>query len=385
MRKFSGNLPEVGRHNIGWTLFVLAVTACAVADTNSTTTTTTFTPTTEEIPEPTLVTSTGVATTTTSDDTGTTEDPSTSNSHPSDTLVLPDFGDDGPDCNGKIDILFAIDVGVDSEDTWQRMLSAFEQARPQFVEWFANFDTHWMVVTQFPHWGTLACVENCANNNGESCAPLIPGGYPCAAYTDGSLSECDATKGAGLTFPAGLSSTNKRCELAGEQRYIQSSEQPDLLAALECITNVGWTDGVGVHLEEAMVESISPTMAKVPSGCNYGFLRDDALLLVIWHSHYIGTDANPTGPKDWAASLYGAKGGDEDKVAVVGIVTDSTLPEPTVCEKEGWYEYASDVERFLHFDIKHAIHGSYCADDYFPFLKQGMELALALCGEQPPT
>ncbi len=362
-------------------LFLALAPACGTAEEPSTTTTTTFTPTTDAVPQPTLATTTGVLPTTT--EAATTEDPEPTQDHPGTSPVLPDFGGDGPDCNGKIDILFINDRW---HTYWPTMKAALEVVRPKFVEWFANFDTHWMSATVHKTWGMLECPEVCAANDGVTCHPAGPHLYPCAAHTDGSLTPCDTTRGAGLTFLAGFESPNKRCELAGGQRYIQSTQEPDLLSALECITTFGYTDITGIYAEEAMVNAIKPTMTKVPDGCNYKFLRDDALLLIVLMSHNLGSGGSFAGlPEDWANVIYASKGGDEDKVLVLGIVTDRTLPEPTICEKVGSVDYSSDVEHFLHFEIKHAIHGSQCADDYVPFFEEAMERALELCGAEPPT
>lgn len=367
-----------------WTL----VAGCGGVEEVSTTTTTTFTATSEgEMPQPTLGTSTSAPTSTSTGSTSEGDDDGSTTGHPDTSTVQPDFGSDGPDCNGKIDILFVFDRHWYVENHWLRLNYALAATLPKFVEWFGGFDTHWMVAKIFTKWGIAACPEECAANEGETCEPLGPPDYPCGPHTDDSLTECDTVIGAGATFPAGFESANKRCELAGGERYIQSSEEPDLLAALQCITATGWIDGAVGHAELGMVEALKPTMTKVPGGCNLGFLRDDALLLIVYYSTWGGLGDSFAGePAEWAEVIYDAKNGDKDKVAVVGIVTDKTSPEDqSICGKVGSVDYATAVEQFLHFEIKHAVPGSYCADTYVPYFEQGLELALALCGEQPPT
>ncbi|MGB1013702.1 MAG: hypothetical protein ACPG4T_06190, partial [Nannocystaceae bacterium] len=264
-----------------------------------------------------------------------------------------------------------------------RMDAALTQVRPKFVEWFANFDTHWMVIDGQRSWGLTECDEYCAATNDQTCEPHGPPDYPCAPYTDGSITECDNIRGAGLTFPAGYESSNKRCELAGGERYIQSSIEPDLLDALTCTTTVGFSDTL-TSAEWEMIEALKPTQTKVPGGCNLGFLRDDALLVVVFFTGYAATDSSLAGePSEWAAALYDAKFGDQDKVAVIGIITDRSSEDPTVCPKIG-SGYSSDVEEFLHYHIKHFVHGSICAEDYSPILLEGMEMALELCGAEVP-
>ncbi len=260
--------------------------------------------------------------------------------------------------------------------------SQWDQARdvilPQAVEWFANFDTHWLVATPHEIWGIEECVSECSLEG--TCYPVGPPTYPCEGYEE--LTSCDTTRGAGLTFPAGFKAANKRCIT---DRFARSEANPDLLDSLECLTDVGWTTHGGVFAEWGMVEAIRPSQTKVPGGCNLGFLRDDALLFVVLVSRYAGKGASPAGtPEEWASSLYSAKG-DKDKVVVLGIVNDRSVPNG-VCEGEdGLEEWGDDVVRFLHVEIEHSVLGSICADDYAPFFKSAMTQALNLCGAAPPT
>jgi len=236
------------------------------------------------------------------------------------------------------------------------------------------------------YWGLWNCPERCAETNGVTCTPTGPAEYPCEPYNSSSISDCDEIEGAGRTFPAGFGSSNKRCEIAGDNRFASSQLEPDLGVTLECLTSVGYSDGFSV-VELAMVEALKPAMTKVPGGCNLGFLRDDALLVIFLYTPYAGVEgSSPVGTaSEWAEKVYAAKFGDKDKVAVVGIVTDASQEAPTVCEKVGTLLNQSLVEQFLNVHIKHAIHGSRCADNYAPALEEGMRLALDLCGAEPPT
>lgn len=298
---------RVTRTTLAW-VTAIGLSSCGSPTEEVTTTTTTFSPwTTEPMPEPTLATSTGEPLTTSSD-TDTT-DPGSTTGHPTDTATPPDFGEGGPDCNGKIDILFAFNRTWDTEEFWPRMDAALTVVRPMMIEWFANFDTHWMVAMTTPKWGLVGCEEECAANDGATCEPIGPPDFPCEPYTDGTLDDCDNTLGAGAVFPVGFSASNTRCELAGGKRYIESSQTEDLLGELECITQTGWTNGDGATTEPAMVEAFSPLLSKLPDSCNLGFLRDDALLLIVLFSPYLHTGLSMAGlPEEWASKIYEAKG-----------------------------------------------------------------------------
>ncbi|MGB1016805.1 MAG: hypothetical protein ACPG4T_21880 [Nannocystaceae bacterium] len=366
-------------------LLLLLPVACAAPEVvDDTTTTTTYGWTGTTLPQPTTSTTTG-----NDEDTeaATTEGPATTTTgHPDTTGILPDFGGEGLGCGGKIDFLFVLDRWKLSEPYWARMDAALEEMRPKFVDWFANFDTHWMVVDGLNYWGLWNCPERCAETNGATCTPTGPAEYPCEPYNTNSISDCDEIEGAGRTFPAGFGSSNKRCELAGGNRFASSKLESDLDATLECLTAVGYSDGFSTA-ELAMVEALKPAMTKVPGGCNLGFLRDDALLVIVLFTPYAGVEgSSPVGnASEWAEKVYAAKFGDKDKVAVIGIVRDFTQEEPTVCEKLGTLLNQSLVEQFLNIQMTHSVFGSICAESYTPTLEDGMRLALELCGADPPT
>ncbi|MGB1013800.1 MAG: hypothetical protein ACPG4T_06685 [Nannocystaceae bacterium] len=362
-------------------LLALVLAGCSEVASTSTTTTT-FTPH-PDIPQPTWVSSTGFdpATSGTTSETETTD---STTGHPDTSSVQPDFGSDGDLCGGKMDILLVLDRHEAMEAHWHKLEAALEVARPIYQHALSNFDTHWMVVDGRFSWGDLACEPRCAETNGATCAPDGPAEHPCAPFTDGSLTECDLIRGAGLTFPVGAGAANQRCE-TGPHRYI-SSETEDPSTALECITTTGYSDSNSVYAELAMTLAVEPLMTGVPGGCNLGFLRSDALLFVVFVSANGSWDGSPAGlPSEWADALYAAKGGNKDKVMVLGIVTDKSSEEPTVCERVGNVIHGTDVEEFLHKHMKWFVHGSICAGDYTPFFEQGLELAFELCGAEIPT
>jgi len=191
----------------------------------------------------------------------------------------------------------------------------------------------------------------------------------------------------GAYLPKRDRAANKRCQL-GPHRYI-SSETEDPAGALECITTTGYGDHNSFFAELSMVKAVEPIITRVPGGCNLGFLRSEALLVVVYvspHRSWEVWEASAAGfPSEWAETLYAAKNGDKDKLMVLGIVTDMSSEDPTVCEKLGGSLHGTDVESFLYNHIKWFVHGSDCADDYTPFFAEGLELALELCGAEIPT
>jgi hypothetical protein len=76
--------------------------------------------------------------------------------------------------------------------------------------------------------------------------------------------------------------------------------------------------GAGQQYLGAMVKAVGPTL-NAPDGCNAGFVRPDAMLVVV-----LITDEqdikSPGTPEGLAASLIAAKAGYTDGIVVVGLL-----------------------------------------------------------------
>ncbi|MBZ5708216.1 hypothetical protein [Nannocystis pusilla] len=221
-----------------------------------------------------------------------------------------DLGNLQPEgCKGKIDFLFVIS----RHDYMNAVQAQLAEAVPKFLETiqtkFADFDYHVMVVKGDPLWGSLACNAECP---GPFTYCSVPNAYPCEML--GKLAECDTTWGAGAVFNVGENTPNKPCDIADGRRYL-TRDTPDLSETFACIAQVG-TDG-GDLLGEALVHAVSPELNDA-GGCNEGFLRDDALLVVTLAS--ITGDFNSEGtPAEWAQAVITAKHEEEGSVVMFGI------------------------------------------------------------------
>ncbi len=365
----------------------IAIAGCSAEATDPTTSTTTGVHTTTgDLPEPTWNSATGTPGSDSSTDSNEPTEPTTTTGHnPSSTTSVPDFGDQNLGCNGKIDFLFVIDREQGMHKYWPKFWAAFPSFIEDVLETFANFDLHFMVVDGYGSmtadvsgWGMNECIEPCADNG--TCYPTGPEDYPCEAYEDGILDTC-GMKGAGIVFPAGFEAANRDCGVVGGRRYVDSREQPDLEETVKCISKLGY-GYASSRPEVSMLWSVSPD--EKPADCNQGFLRDDALLVIVYYS-YVGHESVEGPPGLWAEKLYTLKGGDQDKLAVIGIIDDGSYDEEiAVCPPgDGFYWETSAA--FLHFYIKHKVEGSLCATDYAPYLDAGIELVADLCDAEIPT
>lgn len=231
---------------------------------------------------------------------------------------------------------------------------------------FADWDTHIMVVDSTKWWGLNSC-EQC-----DTVCETTPG-YPCYVNTGfGYLDDCDVNIGAGVTFPAGIGSSNHRCELAGGRRYI-TREEPNPAAAFECISGIGVTGGS--RGAEAVWYAVGETI-NGPGGCNDGFVRDDALLVVtILQDNY---DQDSEGwPEIWASSLVAIKGNDPDAVVLLVVTTDVDMPDG-LCWPDEFEPTPNRLRTFADL-MPHGLVGSICEPDWTPFFDEAADLVLSQC------
>lgn len=281
--------------------------------------------------------------------------------------VPPDLGPPGPaGCQGKIDFLFVI-------SNYGGMTSHQKQvhtALPEFIATiegnFPEFDRHIMVVETDESWFMNDC-SLC----GPGCDPN--GELPtCGAELD----ACDSALGAGVTFPAGKDSSARRCELA-TGRYI-TREDPDPVAAFLCTAKVGSGGGVD-RPADAMVAALSAKLLGLPpyppTGCNQGFLRDDALLVVtLINDHADGYSSGPA--EAWRDALMDAKHQDGDAFQLLVISTDNDVHDG---ECGGWNGGFPHRLREFTKIVPYGLFGSICAESYGPFFELAAGEILKRC------
>mgnify|MGYP000896235152 CR=1 FL=1 len=233
-------------------------------------------------------------------------------------LDVGDVADAGPGqpagCKGKIDFLFVISragqMGIEFENgsIYGRLLASAPEFLASIKDKFADFDVHVLVTKGDDKWGSAYCDEECPGPFTEWCKPGSD--YPCEMI--GKLPECDLTWGAGVVFNAGWLAPNKPCDVPDGQRYI-SGDQANFDEAFACIMQVGAS---GYYLvPQALAAAVSPQLTG-PGGCNEGFLRDDALLVVTFVTNMLHDVDSKGTPAEWAQAVLDAKGGDVSSVVM---------------------------------------------------------------------
>jgi len=115
-----------------------------------------------------------------------------------------------------------------------------------------------------------------------------------------------------------------------------------------------------------------------PNGCNQGFLRDDAPLIVVYVASLVAGDYPP---EFWANTLFDAKGGGSDAVGVIGIVSDHMIEDP-ICLPAS--NDPSPTIEFLRDYMPQHVLGSICGEDLTPYFDQGIEMTRELCQQYVP-
>lgn len=248
--------------------------------------------------------------------------------------AMPDLGDGNPvGCKGKIDLLFVISRSGLMEGLQAKMIDAFPKFIATIESKFDDFDYHIMVIDgDEEQWGSANCNEDCPildckigdlccgingqpDKIGESCCGVED--YPCE-YIE-AVSDCDIALGAGSVFPAGNYASNKLCPIDGGRRYITKG-QKDLTETFACVAQIG-VNGGG-QLGEALTAAVHQSSTD-PGGCNAGFLRDDALLMVTFiqaNPDHGGGGLDSEGfAEDWAKAVRDAKHGDPESVVMLSF------------------------------------------------------------------
>ena len=282
-----------------------------------------------------------------------------------------DFGDGKPvGCKGKIDFLFVISSGGWMFNDQQKLLAAYPDFMAAIEAEFPDFDRH-ILVTDGDAYYQMGDCSLCADP--EDCDPKSlekSCGIP--------LDTCDKKLGAGIVFPIGENASNRRCDLADGRRYITNAD-PDPLAAFECIAQVG-SGGDGENLAEAMVAALQPELND--SGCcNEGFLRDDALLVVILIKD-TGDNFSQGAPDEWVDWLYWSKGDNKDAVFVLAITTDSDI-YPSLCWPNKPPTEEGRLRTFVNL-VEHGYIGSICAESFGPFFAEALAQFGPLCDSLIP-
>jgi len=286
-----------------------------------------------------------------------------------------DFGPvQPPGCKGKVDLLFVISRQGTMKTEQTQVLASFAGFIDTIEQKLEGFDVHIMTANPDGDWpGDVCQYQGGCKMNWPECGDWAEG-YDCATYPD-MVTPCDRKLGAGLIFNAGADAANRLCDLQDGKRYIMSG-QPDMAGALECIAKVGWSGGDAV-MGDAMIAALSPAL-NGPGGCNEGFLREDALLVVVLITDYADGDSKSYAKQQYEAII--AAKGDPSAVVMLAVVKNAPGEFEPAEACDYWGEPSYGIFEDLLSRFPYTVFGDTCTPSFAPFFDQAADKISEACG-----
>lgn len=258
-----------------------------------------------------------------------------------------------PGCD-KVDFLFVIDNSESMADEQDSLVASV----PGFI---AGIESTLSEVEGF-HVGVISTDEYARNP--EECREL----------------------GALITQTGGEGSSNMVCgPFAEGGRYM--TEADDFDHAFACTAAIGIAGDGNERTVDALLAALSVD-ANAPGACNEGFIRDDALLVVVLitdeeddHEMLAGLQiAGSQGhPPDWYQALLDRKGVPEN-VAILSLVGHD---KPNACPDFQWdgFDGAEIATRLIALTemFDNGFVGDICAPDYDAFFSEAVAVVQTAC------
>jgi hypothetical protein len=197
--------------------------------------------------------------------------------------------------------------------------------------------------------------------------------------------------GALITQTGGDNSSGAMCGPWTEGRFM--TEQDDVGSGFRCAAKLG-TGGDGDEVPiDAMLTAVSPLLNQ-DGACNDGFIRDDALLVVVLITdeeddhemlgplEIAGSEGDPP---EWFEHIVDLKGGVEQNVAVLSLLGH---PKPNACPDFQWdmFNGAEIANRLIAFTemFPAGAYGDVCASNYDEFFATAVSHVQTACDEFVP-
>jgi hypothetical protein len=301
-------------------------------------------------------------------------------------LDLGGIGDvpSGPVRCEKVDLVFVVDNSASMFDEQQSLLQSFPSFIGEVEQVLGSDDYQVLVIdTDVGEWagcyeamyGSFDCGLWCSSANCPSGCDCECNAEPCAPFVNYT---CDGALGAGR-IESGDGST---CGLAG-RRYITGADA-DPSSEFQCAALVGIAGEPNERPMQALVDAVGPLAAA--DGCNAGFLRADAILVVVVISDE-EDQASFGEPVDWYQAVVDAKLGNPAAVVVLGLLGDPDVANG-VCgpfdpvDNSG--AVASPRLREWVESFPSGDWASVCNADYAPFFQAAISVIDEVCEDFVP-
>ena len=190
------------------------------------------------------------------------------------------------------------------------------------------------------------------------------------------------TRGDLVTQTTGWQSSNTICApFAQGGRF--ATEQDDLEEKFPCMARVG-ASGSSIEQPVTALVSSFDSAKRGPGDCNEGFLRDDAILVVVivtddppYEPHF--DDAHPmTDTSGWHDAVVAAKHGDPEAMVVLGFVPWKDVG----CVPLGLE--SPNLIGFVESFGEQGVLASVCEPDYGPIFAQTVQTIVSTCENFDP-
>jgi hypothetical protein len=271
----------------------------------------------------------------------------------------PDEVTDGGSAEGgdtaceKVDILFVIDNSGSMADEQVKLVNNFPVFAQEIQTTLSEVNDYHVGVTSTDNYG-LALFSPGINSDSPECRLLgslitSTNSGDCAPYVEGG-------------------------------RYM--TEQDDLQSKFSCAGNLGDTGSGLEQVAGAMTAAISPALNS-PGACNEGFIRDDALLVVVLISDENDDIESMGDPADWYSLVSSFKFNEPDNVVVLSLIWDDSNGNPNGCVNATDEEIGSDLIAFTQMFTYGSV-GSVCVDSYQTFFHDAISVIDSACDDFMP-
>ena len=171
----------------------------------------------------------------------------------------------------------------------------------------------------------------------------------------------------------GSNSSNSMCgPYAAGANYM--TEADDLATAFTCAAQVG-TSGSGAERQmQATVEAVQKVEGG-PGQCNEGFIRDDALLVIVIITDESDSDS-PGDATSWYNDVVAAKAGIPENVVVLALIN----PADGSCGGD----IADGISAFTGMFGDNGFEAGVCVPDYAPFFAEAVGVIENACDNFMP-
>lgn len=184
-----------------------------------------------------------------------------------------------------------------------------------------------------------------------------------------------------VTQTSGFGSSNQVCTPFAEGNRF-ATEQDDLEEAFPCMAQVGTSGSPIEQPVTALIASFDPSKTG-PGDCNDGFLRDDAILVVVIVTDdppydFDMDDAHPaTDTTQWYDDVIAAKNDDPEALVVIGFIPWMDLN----CVFGG---ESPNLIGFIDSFGEQGVKASICEPDFGPIFAATIETIVTTCENFDP-